>query len=185
MATTEATITPHVTTKQSTTTTKDEAAHSTVRNHALLAAGAGIIPIPGVDAAAVAGVQVNMIRKLSEIYHVPFDPADAQTIISAVVTTGLSRLVAYAVNSYTTLFSEFGSFSDNLTNGLVSGAATFGTGEVIQTHFKHGGTMNDLDYNHFITYYQEKIQSGDIVPNDIMHIENGIRSAMQAVNKRK
>lgn len=172
---------PHVTTKQSTTTRKDEDAHAIVRNHTLMAAGGGLIPIPGVDVAAVMGLQVNMVRKLAEIYHVPFDPTDVRTILSCVATTGLGKLVTYAVNSYTTLFSEFGSFSDNLTHGLVSGALTFGTGEIIQTHFANGGTMENLDYTHFVSYYQTKIEEGDLVPQDIMQIENGIRNALSAL----
>lgn len=161
---------------------QDEAAHAVVRNHALMAAGAGLIPVPGIDVAAVTGLQINMIRKLSEIYNVPFDPTDVRTILSSVATTGLSKLVGYAVNSYTSLFSEFGSFSDNITNGLVTGAATFGTGEIIQTHFKNGGNMLNLDYNHFIAYYKAKVQDGDLIPQDIMQIESGIRNAMKAIN---
>lgn len=178
---TTAETTPRVTTPPNTPTQKDEAAHAVVRNHTLMAAGGGLIPVPGLDVAAVMGLQVNMIRKLAEIYHVPFDPTDVGTILSCVATTGLGKLVAYAVNSYTTLFSEFGSFSDNLTGGLVSGALTFGTGEIIQTHFANGGTMADLDYNHFISYYRVKVQEGDLVPQDIMQIESGIRSALAAL----
>lgn len=163
------------------TTTQIEAANAVVRNHALLAAGGGLIPVPGVDVAAVMGLQVNMIRSLAEIYQVPFDATDVRTILSCVATTGLGKLVSYAVNSYTTLFDELGSFSDNLTNGLVAGALTYGTGEIIQLHFEQGGTMANLDYTHFIGYYQNKIQEGDIVPQDIMQIESSIRTALAAL----
>ncbi|MFK7931869.1 MAG: DUF697 domain-containing protein [Saprospiraceae bacterium] len=173
--------TPDVTTQQPTTTERAAAGDAIIRNHALLAAGGGLIPVPGLDVAAVTGIQINMIRRLSELYGLPFEVQDVRTILSCVAATGLGKLVSYAVNSYTTLFEEFGSFSDNLTNGLVSGAITFGTGEIIQTHFEHGGTMGDLDYMDFIDYYQEKIQSGDLVPQDIMQIEQGIRSALTAL----
>lgn len=184
MPTSDATLSSNTMTEQSIKVAKDDAADSVIRNHALLAAGAGLIPVPGMDVAAVTGIQINMIRKLSEIYQVPFDATDVRTILSATATTGLSKLVSYAVNSYTSLFSEFGSFSDNLTHGLVAGAATFGTGEIIQAHFEKGGNMLNLNYTHFISYYQTKIQDGDLIPNDIMQIESGIRSAMQAVSTR-
>ena len=34
--------------------------------------GGGLVPIPIVDIAAVGGVQLQMLRRLSEIYGVPF-----------------------------------------------------------------------------------------------------------------
>lgn len=167
---------PNVTTKV------EEEAQTIIRNHAFFAAGTGLIPLPGLDIAATTFVQLEMIRKLSDLYRVPYDVLDVKTILTSLSTSGLSRLIAYGVNTYTTLFSELGSFSDNLTNGLVSGAATYGTGEIINIHFQKGGTIDNLNFTHFFDYYSQKLESGDFVPAEIAQIEKGLRSAISSAN---
>ncbi|MEL7021686.1 MAG: DUF697 domain-containing protein [Bacteroidota bacterium] len=175
MITTESTST-------SPTSAIDDSADAVIRNHALMAAGGGLIPLPGLDTAAVMGLQINMIKELSALYDVPFRVADVRTILSCVITTGLAKLIGQVVNTYTTLFDGLGTFSDNLTNGLVAGAVTFGTGEIIQQHFRQGGTIDNLNYIHFIDYYRIKIQEEDLIPKDILQIENSIRSVLAALD---
>src|SRR5262245_3032418 len=51
---------------------RDEVASKLVDRFSLWSGAAGLIPIPLVDMAAVGGVQLQMLRRLSEIYGVPF-----------------------------------------------------------------------------------------------------------------
>src|SRR5258708_12617165 len=51
---------------------RDEQAAKLVDRFSLWSGAAGLIPIPLVDIAAVGGVQLQMLRKLSDIYGVPF-----------------------------------------------------------------------------------------------------------------
>ena len=51
---------------------REEMASKLVERFALWSGGAGLIPIPVVDALAVGGLQLQLLRRLSQIYDVPF-----------------------------------------------------------------------------------------------------------------
>ena len=51
---------------------RDELASEVVDRFSLWSGAAGLIPVPIADMAAVGGVQLLMLRRLSEIYGVPF-----------------------------------------------------------------------------------------------------------------
>ena len=51
---------------------RDELASRLVNRFALWSGVAGLIPLPVVDVVAVGGLQVQMLRRLSQIYDVPF-----------------------------------------------------------------------------------------------------------------
>jgi uncharacterized protein (DUF697 family) len=44
---------------------------------------AGLVPVPILDAVAVGGVQVQMLRRLSQIYEVPFFENRGKSLIAA------------------------------------------------------------------------------------------------------
>src|SRR5215475_7807867 len=62
---------------------RDEEAAKLVDRFSLWSGAAGLIPIPLVDIAAVGGVQLQMLRKLSEIYGVPFSDNRGKSIIAS------------------------------------------------------------------------------------------------------
>src|SRR5947199_2022540 len=63
---------------------RDEAASKLVDRFSLWSGAAGLIPVPLVDIAAVGGVQLQMLRHLSEIYGVPFSENQGKSIIASV-----------------------------------------------------------------------------------------------------
>ena len=70
---------------------RDKLATSVVDRYSLYAGGAGLIPIPAADIAAVAAVQLQMVRKLSEIYGVPFSANLGKSLIAS--NLALFRLI--------------------------------------------------------------------------------------------
>ncbi|MEP3112088.1 DUF697 domain-containing protein [Nisaea sp.] len=61
------------------------AANQIVSTYSAIGAGVGIIPIPAVDIAGLAGVQLMMLSKLAAVYKVPFSGNLARALISAVL----------------------------------------------------------------------------------------------------
>ena len=57
---------------ETTDAVRDERASQLVDRLSLWSGAAGLIPLPLVDMAAVGGVQLYMLRRLSEIYEIPF-----------------------------------------------------------------------------------------------------------------
>ena len=51
---------------------RDELASKLVDRFAIWSGVAGLIPVPIVDAVAVGGLQLQMLRRISQIYAVPF-----------------------------------------------------------------------------------------------------------------
>src|SRR5712692_11267915 len=62
---------------------RDQVASKLVDRFSLWSGAAGLIPIPLVDMAAVGGVQLQMLRRLSEIYGVPFSENRGKSIIAS------------------------------------------------------------------------------------------------------
>src|SRR5579872_2583727 len=66
-------------------TVRAKAAQKIVDGYVKWAAGAGLIPFPYVDLAAVAAVQYRMLSKLAELYEMPFGEQRTKSLISAIL----------------------------------------------------------------------------------------------------
>ena len=65
-----------------------------VRSRVLWAMGAGLIPVPLVDFAAVTGIQVEMLKQLSEVHGLDFQESIGKNIATALTGTTLAALGA-------------------------------------------------------------------------------------------
>ena len=75
----------------------NQRAESAVRNHVIWSMGAGFIPIPIADFIAVAAVQLDMIRTISNIYGIDFKETEGKALVSSLTGSGLSRWGANAL----------------------------------------------------------------------------------------
>src|SRR6266852_1780507 len=69
---------------ETTDAARDELASQLVDRLSLWSGAAGLIPLPLVDMAAVGGVQLHMLRRLSEIYGIPFSENRGKSILASV-----------------------------------------------------------------------------------------------------
>ena len=125
---------------------------------------AGLIPIPIVDMAAVGGVQLQMLRRLSEIYGVPFSENRGKSIIAslagAVIPASTATTTAVGVGSMVKSFPGVGTAIGALTMPVFSAGATYVIGKVFIQHFASVGTLLDFnppDYREFIKDQKEKL----------------------------
>ena len=142
----------------------NQRAESAVRNHVIWSMGAGFIPIPIADFVAVAAVQLDMIRTISNIYGVDFKETEGKALVTSLTGSGLSRLGA---NALLKLIPGFGSMLGGVSMSIVSGASTYALGQVFKTHFAVGGTFLDFDTDRFQRYYDEQFEKGKTVASDI------------------
>lgn len=138
----------------------NERAESAIRNHVVWSMGAGFIPIPVADFVAVAAVQLDMIRTLSNVYGVDFKETEGKALVTSLTGSGLSRMGA---NALIKLLPGVGSFIGGLSMSVVSGASTYALGQVFKTHFSVGGTFLDFDTDRFQRYYDEQFEKGKTV----------------------
>lgn len=138
----------------------NERAESAIRNHVVWSMGAGFIPIPVADFVAVAAVQLDMIRTLSNVYGVDFKETEGKALVTSLTGSGLSRIGA---NALVKMIPGVGSFLGGLSMSIVSGASTYALGQVFKTHFSVGGTFLDFDTDRFQRYYDEQFEKGKTV----------------------
>src|SRR5438093_8067654 len=142
---------------------RDEAASKLVDRFSLWSGAAGLIPIPFVDMAAVGGVQLQMLRRLSEIYGVPFSDNRGKSILAslagAVIPASTATTTMVGVGSLVKSFPGLGTAVGALTMPVFSAGATWVIGRVFIQHFASGGTLLDFnppDYREFIKVQREK-----------------------------
>src|SRR5882757_854237 len=73
---------------------RDEVASKLVDRFSLWSGAAGLVPIPLLDVAAVGGVQLQMLRRLSEIYSVPFSDNLGKSMIASLAGSVLPASTA-------------------------------------------------------------------------------------------
>src|SRR6516225_8277327 len=126
---------------------RDQVASKLVERFSLWSGAAGLIPIPFVDMVAVGGVQLQMLRRLSEIYGVPFFENRGKSIIASLAGAVIPESIR------TTTVMGVGSVVKSLP-----GVGTT-IGKVFMQHFASGGTLLDFnppDYREFIKVQKEK-----------------------------
>jgi uncharacterized protein (DUF697 family) len=143
---------------------RDELASQLVDRYSLWSGAAGLIPVPLIDVAAVGGVQIVMLRRLSEIYGVPFSENRGKSILASlagsVLPASTAQSSAIAVGSMIKMVPGVGWAVGALTMPVFSAGATYIMGKVFIQHFASGGTLLDFnppDYREFIKAQKEKL----------------------------
>jgi len=142
---------------------RDEMAAQLVDRFSLWSGAAGLLPLPLLDVAAVGGVQLIMLRRLSEIYDVPFSENRGKALIASlagsVLPASTATTSAMTVGSLMKGIPGIGWTVGALTMPVISAGATWVIGKVFIQHFASGGTLLDFnppDYREFIKAQKEK-----------------------------
>jgi uncharacterized protein (DUF697 family) len=148
--------------------TKEQLSHNCIKKHMLGAMAVALIPVPGVDLAAVAGVQIKMLASMSKIYNVPFKENRAKNIIAGLVGSfGANAMATGLVASAVKIIPVFGQIGGAVALPLVAGAATYAVGKVFVQHFESGGTFLDFDPEKTREYFAQKLSEGQKVAADL------------------
>jgi uncharacterized protein (DUF697 family) len=146
-----------------TTAERDQLANELVDRFSLWSGAAGLIPIPIIDMAAVGGVQLTMLRRLSEIFGVPFSDNRGKSIIAslagAIIPASTATTTAMTFGSLLKGLPGVGTAIGALSMPVFSAGVTYVIGKVFIQHFASGGTLLDFnppDYREFIKAQQEK-----------------------------
>jgi uncharacterized protein (DUF697 family) len=126
--------------------------------------GAGMIPLPLADLAALGAVQLTMLDQLSTLYGVEFKKNLVKPIIGALVGTGGSMLLAVPAASLLKVIPIVGPLAALLTEPGLAAASTYALGKVFIQHFESGGTFLDFDPNKVREYYKEQQASARSTP---------------------
>jgi uncharacterized protein (DUF697 family)/CRP-like cAMP-binding protein len=116
-----------------------------VERFALWSGVAGIIPLPFVDLAAVGSVQVLMLRRISQIYGVPFSANRGKALIASLAGSMIPASSGMGAASITKSVPVVGTAVSAVVMPALSAGATYAIGMAFIQHFASGGTL--LDFN--------------------------------------
>jgi len=119
-------------------------------------AGAGLVPIPVVDLAAISGVQLKMIHSLTKLYGIPFSREAAKSILAALVGGGGSLVLAAPASSMLKFIPVVGYVAGALTQPALAAASTYALGKVFIQHFETGGNLLNFSAADLRQYYAEQ-----------------------------
>jgi uncharacterized protein (DUF697 family) len=138
---------------------RDAVASKLVERFALWSGAAGLIPLPLLDMVAVGTLQLQMLRRLSQLYDVPFSTNRGKSIIASLMGSMIPATSGMGVASALKAIPAIGTAAGTLTMSGVSAGATYAIGKVFIQHFASGGTLLDFnppDYREFIKVQKEK-----------------------------
>lgn len=137
---------------------RDEFAASLVNRFAIWSGVAGFIPVPVVDAVAVGGLQIQMLRRLSQIYGVPFSENVGKAMIASMAGAMIPETSAIGAASLLKAVPIVGTITAGFVMPALSAGATYAIGKAFIQHFASGGTLLDFnppDYREFIKSQKE------------------------------
>ena len=115
-----------------------------IDRHVLTATGVGLVPIPLVDLAGVAAVQLNMIKRLAEAHGVDYSQRRARSIIAALIGGTIPAAGALPLFSLAQSIPVIGWTVGAGAASILSGASTYAVGHVMAGHFAKGGDIEDF-----------------------------------------
>ena len=138
-----------------------------IRNHMLVTMGVGLVPVPLLDMVGITGVQLNMLRKLSKIYEVPFSEHKVKNILASLIGGGATIPVAATLMSLVKDIPLVGHAIGAVSMPITAGAITYAVGKVFVQHFASGGTFLTFDPDKVRDYYAEMLKKGKTVATDM------------------
>jgi uncharacterized protein (DUF697 family) len=128
-------------------------ARKLVERFSLYSGVAGLLPVPVVDIAAVGGVQLQMLRRISQLYDIPFSKNRVKAIVASFAGTMIPASTGLGVASLVKSVPVAGTAIGAMTAPALSVGATYVIGMTFVEHFARGGTLLDFeppDHREFI-----------------------------------
>ncbi len=139
-----------------------------ITRHVAVAAGAGFIPLPIVDFAAVTGVQLGMLALICDIYKQPFSKEAAKSIIVSLAGGAIAggEASSMAVSSRLKFIPVVGTVMSWLVTPALAAATTYAIGKVFVHHLESGGSLLNFEAKKMKEYMRKAMQeSKKLVPH--------------------
>lgn len=142
---------------------KSTQADRIVDNHILWSMGAGALPIPIVDVAAVTAIQLNMLKELCLIYDVDYSDSFGKNLIKSLVGAGVAKVGASAVKTIPVV----GSLLGGVPMVVLSGASTYALGQVFKSQLQVNNVLSKFDMDGAKKMYKDAFEKGKDYVQDL------------------
>jgi uncharacterized protein (DUF697 family) len=143
-------------------------AETLVKDHMLMSAGVGLIPAPVLDIVAGVGIQLALLKRLADLYSVPFSESAARGVITSLLGgVGTGVLAAGIFLSAVKLVPGAGTLFGVVSMPIALAAVTYAIGKLFIAHFEIGGTLADFNVSANRHYFKELVQRGRHVASSL------------------
>jgi|APCry1669190119_1035276.scaffolds.fasta_scaffold00158_3 uncharacterized protein (DUF697 family) len=143
-------------------------AEAIIRKNVLWAMGAGLIPVAGLDIAAISTAQVKMINELAVSYEVKdLTPERIRGLVIALIGGWSSTVLGRSLISSTLKIIPFvGTALGSASVPITAGATTYAIGKVFVMHFETGGTLLTFKPAKMKQYFEAEFKAG------LLHVQS-------------
>jgi uncharacterized protein (DUF697 family) len=141
---------------------REEAASKLVDRFALWSGVAGLIPVPIVDVFAVGGLQIQLLRRLSQIYDVPFSENRGKALIASLAGSMIPATSGIGAASALKAVPIFGMIAAGFVMPALSAGATYAIGKAFIQHFASGGTLLDFNPPDYRDFFRAQKEAWDL-----------------------
>jgi len=127
-----------------------------IRSHVLWAMGAGLMPLPLFDIAAVTAIQIDMLQQLSTLHNADFTKSMGKSFVAALTGTTFAKVGASMIKA----IPGIGTLIGGLSMSVLSGASTYAIGQVATAHFEGQRSLSDFDVKQARAAYEEAFERG-------------------------
>ncbi len=135
-------------------------AGSVVNKSMLCSAALGIVPVSLINWAGLTAIQVVMLKKLGNMYDVPFRQDVVKKLIGVLVAGATPTLPSAALALALGRIPVIGAPLRFCTLPVVSAAFTYALGKVFVQHFESGGTFLSFDPAAVKAYFAAEFKKG-------------------------
>lgn len=141
---------------------------SIIRKYTYYTTAAGLVPIPIADLVLISGLQVKMIHDMSKEYGIPFKKSTVKSIIGAllgyIVPQSMTRTV---LGSALKTIPGIGTILGVVSMPIFTGGATWTLGQIFNSHFEKGGTLDDFVAADYKEEVKSKFEEGKKVAKEV------------------
>lgn len=156
---------------------KAQEAEDIIRKHVYGAIGVGMVPVPLVDVAGFMGVQLNLIRRLCELYDLPFKEGAAKKVVASLVGGVVPVALTPLAFSLLKMIPVVGYTASAASLAALGGGATYAVGRVFADHFQKGGSPETLSCDAVREDFAKAYESGKTMVKDVVSKTNPEKTA--------
>jgi uncharacterized protein (DUF697 family) len=160
-------------------TDKKAAADKVIRGHVIWSLGAGLIPVPLFDLAAVTAIQLDMLKQLADLYEADFSKSRGKAFVSALTGSTFAKIGASLVKT----IPGIGTVLGGLSMSALSGASTYAVGQVVVMHLEASGEFLDVDLDSAKSAYKEAFEQGKQFVSGLEGEEKAAKDVYEALDK--
>ena len=137
---------------------REQVAQSLIQRHSAVGAAAGFVPIPGGDVFGISASALNMIKRLSDLYEVPFTRQAALNVIMTLASGAAPMALKATAASMLKAVPGVGTFAGTAAMPVLGGASVYAIGQVMVKHFESGGDLLNIDARQAKEYFRAELE---------------------------